>query len=577
MSKYIRLILTFILFVSASTPPEIFGKTNTEEPAEFQNILVYTNKVVIQLDKEIQDYNTFVLPKPPRIIIELPNTVHKFKEKIITVKGSDIVNKVRTSQFKKKPKVVRVVLDLAESTEYKAISDKGEITIFLGKDHPGFKSKKTLEADSEDRSKKPKDLLANLPKDPVNIDFEEADIRDILRVLSEMSGINFVYGQEIAGPFTIHLEKVPFDEALNTILHMNGLVAQQMGVNILRIMTPEKLQSERSKAVTAYKTISLNYAKAEELVGHLDPISKNGKISVDSRTNSIIIKDTPEGIAIAERLIIELDQKPKQVMIEAKIVEIQLDDSFNLGIQWEYGKLNDKSGTTIKGDSIGILKSDGSAPINYEYTDSAGNEATIGPAAPTARGTGVSLPSARAEAGITFGFINDTEVLFATLQGLATKGSVKLLSEPKIVTVDNQEASIQVGSDIPFSITTVASTGLATQSFEMVNAGIMLTVTPTISADDRIRLKVNPTVSLPGAVTAAGPEILTRNANTEVIIRNGETLVIGGLIDESIRKSVSKVPLLGDIPILGTFFRSISDSTTRRELLIFLTPMITEE
>jgi type IV pilus assembly protein PilQ len=398
----------------------------------------------------------------------------------------------------------------------------------------------------------------------------------VIRVLAEMANLNMIHSPDLRGVVTIHLEQVPFDEAFNTILTMYGLVAQQMGDNVLRILTPEALSTDRSRAVTSYKTYTLNYAKAAEVMTHLVSvrISPNGKITVDERSNSLIVTDTPEGLLAAERLIADLDKKPQQVMIEAKMVEIGLSDTMDLGIQWEYAQ-TDRTGA--KASTLGQRKVTPGAtevPAGEAGFVSGGNvEQAV---AAGQRGTGVSLPGPQS-AAITFGFINNSNLLTATLTALATKGQTKILSSPKVITVNNKQAKIQVGSRIPFSITTVAATGVATQSFQFVDTGIILTVTPTINADNRIRINVKPEVSFPGAVGPAGPEINTRTAETEVIVQDGETLVIGGLIDEQMRESASKVPLLGDIPVLGVFFRNTHDEKRRTELLVFLTPRIIRE
>jgi type IV pilus assembly protein PilQ len=167
--------------------------------------------------------------------------------------------------------------------------------------------------------------------------------------------------------------------------------------------------------------------------------------------------------------------------------------------------------------------------------------------------------------------------LTATLSALSTEGKTKVLSAPRIITLNNKEARIQVGTKLPFSTVTLGQSGVSTQNITFVDTGIMLDVTPVINADNRVRLHVKPEVSLPGITTAAGPQINTRNADTEVIIRDGETLVIGGLIDEQTQQSINKVPLLGDIPVLGMFFRNSFDQKNRTELLIFLTPRIVRD
>lgn len=559
----------------------------------------------------MEKYKIFTLEAPPRIVIELPNTVWNGKNEEPSIKPEGIIKNIRSGQFQDEPtKIARVVLDLTKQTEYKTekISNTLIITLLDNKTATKVENKTEIpkeknttptisgkltgetkaamppvttvqtskKGEEQPKVKKSKDLLASLPKERISVTFEEADIRDILKVLAEMGEINIVYTPTISGTFSIQLEQVPFDEAFNTVLTMNGLVAQQMGENILRVMTPTELTLTRSQAVTSYKTFTINYANASELIPHLETISPQGKISVDKKTNSIVIKDTKEGLDNAERLIASLDKKPQQVMIQAKIVEITLSNSLDLGVQWEYG--NKKyAADNASVDFSGIRDDDSTIPLVKKGEAGVPLGAAIVSARPaSARGTGVTLPGNNTSAGITFGFANNTDYLAATLYALAQKGDAKILSEPKVVTISNQQAKIQVGTDIPFSITTI-SNGVVTQSFQMVSAGILLTVTPTINADDNIRIKIKPEVSIPGNVTAAGPEIRTRNAETEVIVKSGETLVIGGLIDEQDRKSISKVPLLGDIPVLGAFFRSTSTGKNRTELLIFVTPNIVRD
>jgi type II secretory pathway component GspD/PulD (secretin) len=188
----------------------------------------------------------------------------------------------------------------------------------------------------------------------------------------------------------------------------------------------------------------------------------------------------------------------------------------------------------------------------------------------------VTLPGLQ-ESAITFGLINNTDLLTVTLNALAEKGQTKILAEPRIVTLNNRQARIQVGSRLPFSTVTIAPGGVTTQAITFVDVGIILTVTPVINQEGRIRLTLKPEASFPGAPSSAGPPIQTRNAETEVLLRDGETLAVGGLIDETIVDNARKVPLLGDIPVLGVFFRSTSKNKRRSELIVFVTPRIVKE
>lgn len=606
------------------------GAAAPSAEASLKNISYDKKLLRIELDRAVP-YRVFSLAKPPRLVVELSDTAHGAPYEASVDDG--ILKRIRSAQFQTSPqKITRVVLDLPKPVTYEASQQGADIVLqFLeGRTAEGAarpadaaaetkaqksaapelvpahktamppatlrrEAKESLTATAaEDASGSPsspkakaysKDLLASMPRHPITIDFDDADIRDVLRVMAEMSGVNIIHGPELRGFVTIHLDQVPFNEAFETILTMQGLVAQQMGENILRILTPQALSEDRSRAVLTYKTFVLNYAKAADLLSHLGSvkISPNAKATVDERTNSLIVTDTPEGLAAAERLISELDKKPEQVMIEAKMVEITLSDTLDLGIQWEYSNINrgrertvttgireTKTGSdSVDTGAVGFASGTGEF-VNPSSLVTPNAVSSVGPGE---RGTGVALPGPQ-QAAITFGFINNTDLLTATLNALSTKGKTKILSSPKVVTVNNRPAKIQSGSKIPFSITTVAATGVATQSFQFVDVGILLSVTPTISADNRIRMLVKPEVSLPGSVTAAGPEINSRNAETEVLVRDGETIVIGGLIDETMIESASKVPLLGDIPVLGTFFRNTSDTKRRTELLIFVTPHI---
>ncbi|HOW27206.1 MAG TPA: type IV pilus secretin PilQ [Elusimicrobiota bacterium] len=619
MKKWGRIILSLIILLNAGDfCPALSGAAEPstarkDVPAKsiskLKSVSFDGGRLVAHLDQPA-DYKVFSLSKPPRIVIEIPNSLHVSDPYEASI-DDPVVKRIRTSQFQTKPdKISRIVVDVSQSVSHEAYLEGSDIivkfdTTAASKPTPaetaqkpeplvtpahktalplpknaesitGETSGKTVAAATpSDTPKKlrSKNLLAALPKHPVTLDFDDADIRDVLRVLAEMCEINIIYGPEIRGVMTIHLDQVPFHEAFNTILSMHGLVVQQMGENILRIMTPESLTEDRSKAITAFKTFTLNYATAEEMRQHLDSIrvSPTGKVTTDSKTNTIIITDTPEGLVAAERLIADLDQKPQQVMIEAKMVEITLTDSMELGIQWEYAGLKNTANGTQTIGQRDVAVGTPQVPGGEAGFVQGGNVVQAFTA--NQRGTGVALPGPT-QAAITFGFINNTDLLTATLGALATKGKTKVLSSPKIITLNNQEAKIQVGSKIPFSITSVAATGVATQSFQFVESGIILVVKPTVSADNRIRVKLKPEVNIPGATSAAGTTINTRNAETEVLIRDGETLVIGGLIDEQIRESASKVPLLGDIPVLGIFFRNTSDNKSRTELLIFVTPRI---
>jgi type IV pilus assembly protein PilQ len=579
--------------------------------ASLKNVSYQDKTLRISLDRPVE-YRIFSLDRPGRLVVELSHTIHGDKPFEVPVQDDGILKKIRFAQFQTSPdKVARVVLEMPRAVPFQTTQEGSDIVLSFGakasatasmkESAPGVSISGEMEASLEasasataGSSSKPRkhtrDLIATLPKNAVTIDFDDADVRDVIRVLSEMSGINIIHAGSVRGFVTVHLDQVPFNEAFETILSMQGLVAQQMGSNVLRILTPEELNADRARAVVTYKTFVLNYAKASELVPRLGlvKISPNSKAEVDERSNSIIVTDTPEGISAAERLISELDTRPQQVLIEAKVVEVSLNSSMDLGIQWEYANINNKANgydrqivgqrerkatTSVDPGKVGFgaVGTDAITGTPVALVESAFNAAS--------RGTGVTLPNTSPQsAAFTFGFINNTDLLAATLYALSSEGKTKVLSSPRIITLNGQLAKIQVGSKLPFSTVTISPSGTSAQSITFVDVGVIMEVTPVINADNRVRLKLKPEVSIPGAtVPGVGPQINTRNAETEVIIRDGETLVVGGLIDEQTRESMSKVPLLGDIPVLGVFFRNSFDQKNRTELLIFVTPRIVRD
>jgi len=385
-----------------------------------------------------------------------------------------------------------------------------------------------------------------LPKDPVTLDFTEADIKDVLQILAVKTGMNIIYSDDVTGTLSLHLENVPFDEAMALILQMKGLVLQQVASNVLRVMTPQTLTKERADSVQVTQIFRLSYSKAQDMSSKITSImtaeSQKVTIQTDDRTNSIIVTSTPEGLLATAALITKLDIRPEQVLIEAKIVEISVGDTKDIGINW-----------TLNRDVVGHTDS----RITEEAQSLTPSQATIG--------------------SFTYGYLRSDVQLTARLAAAQTKGNARILSQPRIATLNNMEAKIVVGGQIPYSQTTIGAGGVSTQSTSFMTVGIQLTVTPTINADGRITMKVSPQVSNVTRITALGPETRTKQADTTVLVKNGETIVIGGLITQDERKDASQIPLLGDLPVLGHFFKSYHDDKQKTELMIFLTPYIMKE
>lgn len=431
-----------------------------------------------------------------------------------------------------------------------------------------------------------RDIMSRLPRDIVTLDFDNTDIRDVIRLLAAKAKVNIVFGPDVAGSLTLHLTDVPFNEAFRTALSMMKLTTDQVGDNILRVITPAELTKQRTTSTAITKVYVLNYAKSAEVKTTIDSVrlaeGRGGNSTADSKTNTLIVTDSLEGQLSTENLISQMDQRPRQVLIETKIVEINANSGLNYGVQWDYaslqeGRIGGQQGTTSVGTAIG-LPTTYSRTLDNNILQTPGVTQTGGVGA-SGRGTGVNLAADRVFGALTLGRITNNFILNATLTAAASEGKAKILSEPKIATLNNQAANINVTTQIPYVTSNVASTGVQTQTVSYVTTGIKLTVTPSINADGRITLQVNPDVSQPSA-TAAGstqtgaPAVDSRNATTTVLVRDGETIVIGGLITDTLQDTISKVPLLGDIPILGWLFKKRTKTRVRAELLIFVTTRI---
>lgn len=605
MSYLLVLIMTGNIY-SVRYMPQLHAETDLTIVESIDFIEADTIAVGLSNPAESVSFDIFTIAKPPKIVIDFVDTELGVSEKNIPGETDGIIIRVRSAQHKSEPqKITRVVLDLDHMTGFKSTSDGNKLLISLtgtaaaAKDsekpedetvydeyeNAGFPDEETdtfgegesdfqpeFEARAGAGLTEEKNIIETLSSQPVTLDFNQADLKDVFRILSAKSGINIIYGDDVQGELTVHLEQVPFREAFKTILSLKNLVAQQVGNNILRIITPEALTTQRSKSVTFWRVFPLNYANADEASAQISAIrsaqGRKGTIQVDSRTNSLIVADSPEGLDDIARLIKEIDIKPQQVLIESRFVEVALENQMNLGIDWGYYSF--KQSAQDKFTEIG------------EATVEKGIDVVGGTAdrlTPSAAGTGVLAAIPGQIGGFSFTKVDGTRAILAHIAALAREGKAKFLSNPKITTLNNQEARIWIGSQLPIRTTTRSATdSYSSVVYKMV--GIELTVTPTINVDKHITLKVRPEVSLPDTanITPEGDvPINTRYAETTVLIKNNETLVIGGFIEESKTEGIDKVPLLGDIPILGQFFRSNTNRKSRRELLVFITPKIIED
>ncbi len=393
----------------------------------------------------------------------------------------------------------------------------------------------------------------------VSLDFRDADIRNIFKILSFKSGVNIVASPEVAGIVSIQLNDVPWQQALDVILQTYGYASERKG-NIIVVTTVENLKKQREDAVllaeqepVVTKTFTLNFGKASKVITSIEKMkTERGSIDFDDRTNTIIVTDIQQRIDLMAEVIARLDTTTPQVLIEAKIIETTLTDTDKLGIDW----------------TVGANVSGSKRPHTYPFfknTDTAYTKSNDFPAADSDE--------------FTYGTIDYTSIS-AVLEMLKTRSDTNILSNPRILTLDNQKASINVGSQYPIPTYTYNQDQAALQvsGWEYKDIGIIFEVTPHVNDAKYVTLDIEPRITaILDFVTVENtslPRLSNESAKTSVLVKDGDTLVIAGLIKDQTTDTKKKVPGLGQIPFFGAPFRKSEVTKTKTDLMIFMTPHI---
>jgi type IV pilus assembly protein PilQ len=386
----------------------------------------------------------------------------------------------------------------------------------------------------------------------ISLDFKDADIKNILRLIAEVSGYNIVVDEDVKGTITLRLVDVPWDQALDLILESKNLGMLKVG-NVMKIATAERIKNVEQATLSAKRTkeqledlvtvlIPVNYGVASAMAGQVSKVlTERGSYSVDDRTNNLIINDIPRAIEEAKKLVKSLDTPTPQVFIEAKIIQTNPSVVKEMGVSWSEGNIDVDDNKTRTG--FGILD------------------------LPAAAGPG---------SGGTIGFslIEGSNFFDITLTALEKDEKVKIISNPKIMCLDNKPAKIKQGVALPYL--KLSEEGVTSTEFK--DAVLELDVTPHITPDKSVYMQVKVKKDQKSAQTGAGgePGIDVREAQTECLINNGDTVVIGGIYETTITNSVSGVPFFSKVPGLGYFFRNTRDEEVITELLIFIVPKVVE-
>jgi len=580
--------------------------TETIEPMEispaegitniwYEKLPNYTH-LTIKSSSVISDYNVFYLENPDRIVIDIHDAIYNIKELVsnLLLLNMGSVKQVRCGQFESKPfPITRFVIDLFQKANYeiKLSSDKKLLYVdvydYLEFKEPGGEvstttlEKKEGEVEKIEKEEEPKISILDIYTEPVNLKIFDEDVVNVIRALSEISGIDIMIDDSVTGTITLNFSDKTFREAIELILVNKGLDYTEVSNTLIiaakdvidgykkpitRIFALKNASAEAVKGILdSYKTEGENVnivadarmntlivkgteeeiEKIENLIVTIDEelltrtfkidnaiyedeieaiknmlsviVPEEGRISIDNRLNEIIVKGSKEELDNVETMIVGLDKRAPQIMIEAKVVEITLEGEKELGIKWTSGGVEGQI-------SIGELTMGGS----FER----------------------------------FGLIE------ATLKALQSDGKTNILSNPKVLTLDGKEARIETGQQIP--IRKISAEGVETIEYKKV--GLTLTITPRVSSDGLVTMDVYPTVNSLGTELVQGyPVINSREENVIIRANLDETVVIGGLITSKDIKTITKIPLLGDIPIFGKLFQFSHAKTEKTEIVILIT------
>jgi type IV pilus assembly protein PilQ len=590
--------------------------------------------------------HTQAITGPPRLVVDLPNTVPARPMRRIPV-DQDGVKAVRTGTDAGVPPTTRVVVDLDQEREYSVTSSGNLLVLKLhGKpsaaldapkpvasapavqtaavtpqpakpaaapsvraieaaakfaEHPlqGLmtapsalmspdaqgKAEPAVNLAAEQKTQMATKPAANGQKytgEPISVNLKDVDLKDFFRLIHEISGLNVVLDPNVKGSLTLVLDDVPWDQALDIVLKNNDL-ARQLEGNVLRIATVETLKKEaesrhsqqEAEALAVEKvtvTRFLSYARAKDAVATLKKfLSQRGDIISDERTNAVIISDIPSVIPQLDKLLTQLDRKTQEVEIEARVVAATRSFARDIGTQLGFGFGN--AGAAIGGaPGVGPTPTAtfGLTPL-YPIIGTTVPGPTTGVQIPLFSNLGVPNPTS----GLSFTSASNSVRVDAILSMAESRGLLKILSRPRIVTQNNALAVVKQGIRVPV-VTQSQLSGPPTVTY--VDAVLRLTVTPQITSEGTIFLNVDVENTTPdfGRTVLNNPTLLTQQATTQVLVADGGTVVVGGVIQTQNNMNVQQVPLLGNIPMLGNLFKRRTVSTSNQELIFFLTPRIVQ-
>jgi len=499
-----------------------------------------------------------------QLVLELLNArLPKSLERRLDV--TDFATPVRTIDSYTRDGVVRVVVSSAGDVEHLAFQTDNRFYIDVSKPLP-----KTATSELDKGKYKGKKLT---------LDFQNIEVRAVLQIIADFTGINIVASDSVTGSVTLHLKEVPWDEALDIILKTKGLDMRKSG-NIIMVAPLEEIAERDKRDLEAQKqleqlspleneSIQINYAKASDIANLLKSdktsmMSPRGSVTIDERTNKLLVKDTPINLREIHRLIKDLDVPVRQVLIESRIVIANDDFSREIGARFGVS-----AGNTSGGDT-------GAASGSLGGTDTVignGGNITSGTLPDLGDRLNVNLPVQNPAGALAISVLHGNTLLDMELTALQTEGRGEVISNPRVITSNQKEAQIEQGVEIPYLQAT--SSGATSVAFK--KAVLSLKVTPQITPDNRVIMDLRVSKDSVGEVFNGVPSVNTREVTTQVLVNDGDTVVLGGIYEQTYSEEEDKVPFFGDIPILGALFRQKRKVDDKAELLIFVTPKVIHE
>jgi type IV pilus assembly protein PilQ len=616
--------------LSPSTQPELtMQEQPVPEQVEKATATVVTSvkatggkhgaKIVIIANGSMKP-NTFMVGSR-KLVVDIAGVRSRVRPSVIPVRKGGL-DKVRIGQHAAPDKKVRVVMDLTRTMAYTVTSEGNSLIIAMNaatsvkpqrkisqERTPAAEPEKVQPVEQEVAAVQPQEttapaavpetakrkevikkhapatsetsLLAGTGKfsgRKISLDLQDADLVNVMRLFAEVANLNIILAPDVKGKVTVRMVNIPWDQAMDIILKMNGL-GYLLEDNVLRIasvsaLTKEAEEESRSKEAKKKaedlitRIVPINYSTASVIEGTIKKsLSPRGETVTDARTNTLIVKDIARNVDEVVSLIKLLDKPIPQIMIEARIVQANTNFSRQIGVQWG-GKF---SADAAHGNPTGLV---------FPNSITATGSSVMGP---TPSGNGnflVNMPAAVGQGsggsiGLSFGSISKAINLDLVLSALESTGEGKVISSPRVSALDNKEAKIEQGVSIPFSTTSASGTQI-----QFIDAKLSLVVTPHATPDNKIFLKIQATKNAPDTslLGATGqPSIQKAEATTEILLGNGETAVIGGIIINERNVSYTKVPFFGDLPLIGWLFKNKSNTDTKQELLIFVTPKIIKQ